>query len=166
MSKTYGNVLPSEVHDAQLGELRLYLNISIAPEDILSSISAGRVDESCEWLTNKRSFKDWLDSRSPRYLWLEGSPGTGKTMLSTHVIHQLRDDPVCYHFFGGGENQVSMLGSFLSSIAYQMAKVNSDVRNALLELVQQGSKLDLRNHRSVWHTVFIRCIFRITFSTT
>ncbi|TIA08966.1 WD40 repeat-like protein [Aureobasidium pullulans] len=169
-SKTFGTALPpvsrGRFLDAQLDKLRSYLNISTAPEDILSSIPDVRVDGSCEWLTNKRSFKDWLESRSPRYLWLEGSPGTGKTMLSTHVIHQLRDDPVCYHFFGGGEHQASSLGSFLSSIAYQMAKVNSDVRNALLELVQQGSKLDIRNHRSVWHTVFIGCVFRKTFSTT
>jgi len=87
-------------------------------------------------------------------------------MLTTHVIEELREAPACYYFFEGGESSSSNLGSFLSSMAYQMALVNPDVRVALLGLVQQGIKLTTRNFRSLWQSVFVGCIFHQKFKET
>lgn len=156
----FGKRPDSETVHAQLDTLRTYLKIETDPADALSKIPDVRVEGSCRWLTDETSFKNWLSSPSPRYYWLEGSPGAGKTMLSTHLIEQLDNAPTCFHFFGGGENSSSNLGSFLSSMAYQMAVINPGVRNALLILVQQGTKLNHRNFRSLWQTIFVGCIFR------
>ncbi|TIA76809.1 WD40 repeat-like protein, partial [Aureobasidium pullulans] len=150
----------------QLDTLRTYLGIETDPADALSKIPDTRVAGSCSWLTNSVSYKSWLDSLSPRYFWLEGAPGAGKTMLTTHVIEELREAPACYYFFEGGESSLSNLGSFLSSMAYQMALVNPDVRVALLGLVQQGIKLTTRNFRSLWQSVFVGCIFHQKFKET
>lgn len=51
------------------------------------------------------------------------------------------------------------MGHFLRSMAYQMAKTNPVVRQALYKLTQQGPPIDMQNQKSIWRTVFATCVF-------
>jgi hypothetical protein len=136
-----------------------YLKVDNSAEDIFSSLEERRLEGSCRWITQRECFKEWQASDSPRYFWLKGKPATGKSMVASHVISHLRYSPCCYHFFKHGEATTSGLSAFLRSIAFQMAKVNVDVREAIFELTQQDIPLDEKDYRNVWRVVFTGGVF-------
>ncbi|KAI0199678.1 hypothetical protein F4808DRAFT_471324 [Astrocystis sublimbata] len=41
---------------------------------------------TCDWISRDDNFRGWLESRNPRFLWIHGIPGTGKTVLAAHII--------------------------------------------------------------------------------
>ncbi|GLB07793.1 hypothetical protein AtubIFM57258_003158 [Aspergillus tubingensis] len=43
-----------------------------------------------EWLLQKDAFRDWEESSSSAVLWLRGSPGVGKTFLTSKVIDHVQ----------------------------------------------------------------------------
>ncbi|GLA91874.1 hypothetical protein AtubIFM57143_006527 [Aspergillus tubingensis] len=43
-----------------------------------------------EWLLQKDAFRDWEESNSSAVLWLRGSPGVGKTFLTSKVIDHVQ----------------------------------------------------------------------------
>ncbi|OTA60367.1 hypothetical protein K449DRAFT_435470 [Hypoxylon sp. EC38] len=52
-------------------------------------------DETCEWITNSRGWKQWLDGGSSgpggykRFIWIYGIPGAGKTVLASFLIDNI-----------------------------------------------------------------------------
>ncbi|KAI0841750.1 hypothetical protein F5Y06DRAFT_307683 [Hypoxylon sp. FL0890] len=52
-------------------------------------------DETCEWLTNSKGWKQWLDGGSSepggyrRFIWIYGIPGAGKTVLASFLIDNI-----------------------------------------------------------------------------
>lgn len=148
-------------HRDQMLIISELLGVSGSPEDELSALEDSRLSGSCEWLTNKNTFQDWqfLDD-SPRYFWLTGRPGTGKSTLAGHVVNYLGDSRCSYYFFKYKDYQRSSLSSFLRSIAYQMAKSSHSVREKLIEISVETSHLDKNDFRSLWRKLFVGGIFR------
>jgi len=147
----------------QIEAIGTYLSIDEDPDDILSSLNDTRLKGSCEWISLKPSFQEWRRSETPRYFWLKGPPASGKSNIASHIIEDMRDSkPVCYYFFKTGDKVTPNLSRFLRSMAYQMCRVNSVVRGALFALSKQGSPIDIRNQRSIWHNVFTGCVFHKT----
>ncbi|KAH7000576.1 hypothetical protein EDB80DRAFT_618126, partial [Ilyonectria destructans] len=63
------------------------------PRDILSDIQAQkgkRVGNTCEWILSRQEFSAWGASKDSQFLRLIGSPGIGKTMMSTFLIEVLK----------------------------------------------------------------------------
>ncbi|KAI1752087.1 hypothetical protein F4782DRAFT_155191 [Xylaria castorea] len=67
--------------------------------DWISSIQYGkhhnrvknnRTSDTCEWLLRHEKFHKWEDSSSSMILWLQGSPGAGKTFLTSKVIDHVK----------------------------------------------------------------------------
>ncbi|KAJ7349860.1 hypothetical protein DFH08DRAFT_742347 [Mycena albidolilacea] len=61
---------------------------------------------TCEWLFQHSTYVDWRDgAMNLPILWVHGPPGSGKSILSTRVIHVLSEAPasnahvVAYHFY-------------------------------------------------------------------
>ena len=48
-------------------------------------------------------------------------------------------------------------------MAYQMARINSEVRAPLLNLAQQGTPLDIKDYKNVWRVVILGAVFRPDF---
>ncbi|KAK4221042.1 hypothetical protein QBC38DRAFT_461908 [Podospora fimiseda] len=88
-----------------------------------------------EWLIQQQCFLDWKDGRD-RLLWLSGSPGSGKTVLMSHIIEYLSanedsestkelEDPVCAYVYCDFRNPdaqslPNILGSVLSQLCSQL----------------------------------------------
>ncbi|KAF2827401.1 hypothetical protein CC86DRAFT_290274 [Ophiobolus disseminans] len=50
---------------------------------------------TCRWLLNDRTFKEWFDPQQttttlPKLLWMNGKPGSGKTVLASLVVQEAR----------------------------------------------------------------------------
>ena len=145
----------------QLEAVRTYLSLGHSPDDALLSRNDARLEGSCSWLSAKASFHQWQHSPEHRYFHLKGPPACGKSIISSYIVDLLRasGSPVCYYFFKAGEKTAPNTSTFLRSMAYQMARANSPIREALFQLSQHGPAIDIRNQKSIWHNVFVSCIF-------
>lgn len=58
-----------------------------------------RVPGTCEWITRNDNYTLWRKGESDR-LWISGSPGRGKTMISIYITHELEKEhtPVIFFF--------------------------------------------------------------------
>jgi hypothetical protein len=50
--------------------------------------NGGLLEDSCKWILDHPDFRKWRDE-DRRVLWIEGGPGTGKTMLVISIINHL-----------------------------------------------------------------------------
>ena len=147
----------------QMSMISDYLKVDHSTEDILTTLDERRLDGSCHWLTQRENFTKWRDSNAQRYYWLQGKPATGKSIMASHVINHLHGRPCCHHFFNYSEASTTNLSVFLRSMAYQMARINSDVRSAVLHLAQQETPLDIKDFKNVWRVVILGAVFRPNF---
>lgn len=59
-----------------------------------------RTAGTCQWLQERQAFQEWYSSPVKSLLWLEGIPGSGKSVVTSSLIEQLSDNvtPVLYFF--------------------------------------------------------------------
>ncbi|KAI3009640.1 hypothetical protein CBS147346_1978 [Aspergillus niger] len=56
-----------------------------------NNVRGNRTPGTGEWLLQNGTFRDWEESSSSAVLWLRGSPGVGKTFLTSRVIDHVQD---------------------------------------------------------------------------
>ncbi|KAK7959701.1 uncharacterized protein PG986_004555 [Apiospora aurea] len=164
-------VAKEEEKQAHMSALKSYLNFSERSDETLQ-----KADGSCQWIDERDEFQNWRDctnelpyekaseekTMNTSIFWVHAKPGTGKTILSAHVASELRNhqfECAHYHFHAG--NKVSRsLSDFLRSVAYQMAKSNTAVRERIMQMRNDGSTFDLDDDRTIWTKLFKRGIFQ------
>ncbi|KAI3342513.1 NACHT and WD domain protein [Ustulina deusta] len=160
-------VTVNALSDDHLGELRNDLAAHLSVEEDLNNLNDARLPGTCEWVLSKRSFLDWRDSNSisPPILWLAGKPASGKSTLAGYIVEHLRDltDNCSYFFFKHSDKSKQRLGACLRSIAFQMARGSTQIRQKILQLRKNGVQLDSDNPRAIWRSVFLSGIFQVTF---
>lgn len=138
---------------------------------------------SCEWLTGDQSFHDWLEcdlmdatptikaitagptKMTPRFLWLNGPPGSGKSVASGHVIKYLESFNLDCAYFFFKNNEKPSLTQFLLSMALQMAESNFQIRHTFLAMMEEGEAIDSHSdHIMVWNNIFVGRIFKMALS--
>lgn len=139
---------------------------------------------SCEWLTSHPAFQDWLQcdpmdtansnikaitsgpsKMTPRFLWLNGPPGSGKSVASGHVIKYLESYNLDCAYFFFKSNEKPSLTQFLLSMALQMAETNFQIRHTFLAMMEEGETIDSHSdHIMVWNSVFLGRIFKMALS--
>ncbi|OBT84701.1 hypothetical protein VE02_06110 [Pseudogymnoascus sp. 03VT05] len=63
-------------------------------QDVLSDIKhqkGERVGNTCEWILRREEFSAWGASENPQLFCITGSPGIGKTMMSTFLVDELQN---------------------------------------------------------------------------
>ncbi|KAH8810734.1 NACHT and WD domain protein [Xylogone sp. PMI_703] len=134
-----------EEQQKQLRVLERYLGVQGQPEDDLAAYEEGRLEGSCEWLTTSKSFCDWRDGSIPsKVFWVNGQPGSQKH----------------------GDELSSTCESCLRSLAFQMALMDSNAREHILEMHQNEIHLDRDEPRTLWWKLFVNGIFRVSFQRT
>ncbi|OAA62771.1 Ankyrin repeat-containing domain protein [Niveomyces insectorum RCEF 264] len=125
--------------------------------DWISSIQYGkhhdtvrdaRTPNTCEWLLQDHRFRQWEDAASSTLLWLQGSPGAGKTFLTSKVID---------HVQGRLESSPNNREGF----AFFYCNRNEEERRKPLSVLQSfarqlstavGHPLEIqKNLRALWH---------------
>ncbi|KAJ5713986.1 uncharacterized protein N7483_011167 [Penicillium malachiteum] len=119
---------------------------------------------SCLWFTEKPFFTKWKLGDGPQILWLTGRPGTGKSIMASHVIDQL-NAPACrsYFFFEHSSTNKSTLSDCFRSLAFQMTMQDDMVRQEIMQLEDGGIAWDKGNETSVWMKLFVGRIFKLSF---
>ncbi|KFZ17155.1 hypothetical protein V502_04720 [Pseudogymnoascus sp. VKM F-4520 (FW-2644)] len=81
--------------NAQPGHLLQFLRAMKVTnaKDALSEIKrrkGGRVENTCGWILRREEFSAWGAAADPQLFFITGSPGIGKTMMSTFLVDELQ----------------------------------------------------------------------------
>ncbi|KAI0255528.1 hypothetical protein BJV78DRAFT_681434 [Lactifluus subvellereus] len=82
-------------------------------------------DGTATWFTRSEIFERWKESGSEHFLWIHGKPGSGKSILSSAIIHDTRvSNPgaprVIYFFFDFKDEGKQDTRALLSSLLVQL----------------------------------------------
>ncbi|KAJ2994689.1 hypothetical protein NUW58_g1486 [Xylaria curta] len=159
------SITDTQLSHQQLAELKSNLAVRYSVEEDLDSLNDSRLPGTCEWVLGKKKFLDWRDSNaSAPIIWLAGKPASGKSTLASYVVKYLRslDFCCCYFFFKHSDRSKQRLASCLRSIAFQLAERSTQIRQKLLQLSKEGVQLDSDNPRTIWRSLFVSGIFKVT----
>ncbi|KAF8840056.1 hypothetical protein BDN67DRAFT_1011775 [Paxillus ammoniavirescens] len=107
-----------------------------------------RQAETCTWLPETETYQSWRCGDSP-FLWLKGKPGSGKSVLASSVIDQLksslRDGEVLAFFYCDFRNERSTSAAeVMRSLLTQLLRLANadgvDCRDAVPELVERKAE--------------------------
>ncbi|KAF7923720.1 uncharacterized protein EAE98_007538 [Botrytis deweyae] len=108
-----------------------------------SQIAISTAPGSGKWLLENREFRSWLSSDQNSILWIQGSPGAGKSTLAANFVkefknHSLEDRPAIflYHFFHYGSPETSA-NDLLRSLIFQIMSKDSSSLSDLIYLLDQ-----------------------------
>jgi len=157
-----GHVIPSlfDIEDDEQMLLDTFLGISATSEDDFMDVDHLRMEGSCEWIMRKSNYREWQESANTQFYWISAKPATGKTVLSGMVVHHLRylKRDCQFYFFDHGDKTKSSVSAFLLSMARQMALLNSEILNAVLELRKKEGQLKKSDYRTIWRILYAECI--------
>ncbi|KAF8336490.1 uncharacterized protein EI90DRAFT_2870968, partial [Cantharellus anzutake] len=93
----------------------------------------------------QESILDHLEKQEHRFVWLRGSPGTGKTAISMSVASTLYEQSrLAASFFWDKNRKGAGLASiehFPSTLAHQLAMFNTEYEGLLVSRLRQPSSL-------------------------
>ncbi|KAK5004662.1 hypothetical protein LTR28_008621, partial [Elasticomyces elasticus] len=86
---------------------------------------------TCDWLFQQPKVISWLDHGSgPPVLWLKGKPGSGKSVLCSQLVLELRKRTglvTAYYLFDYRRETVDACSRLLRSIAAQLIRAKSEL---------------------------------------
>ncbi|SPN96677.1 uncharacterized protein DNG_00198 [Cephalotrichum gorgonifer] len=146
--------------------LRHFLQIQSMPEDDFEALRVLKQPGSCEWLTHREGFFNWLAGGEdvPNIFWLMANPGAGKSVLSVHVLDTVgeSDSVTCSgSSFQGSKSRNSAISECLRSLAYQMARADTGVLSKVLHLEEEGLTWNPLDESAVWRNLFVSNIFDV-----
>ncbi|PTB48090.1 hypothetical protein M431DRAFT_335626 [Trichoderma harzianum CBS 226.95] len=124
-----------------LRELRRWLSPPNASENYNNGIKL-RHGDSGQWLLQSEEYSSWK-SQPNSFLWLQGIPGCGKTVLSSIIVKDLEDGSfksVLYFFFDFTNSDKQLFGKALSSLVLQLYCKNKDAQKPLDSLYDSCGK--------------------------
>lgn len=158
------------------------LDIAQRPERDLLNMLGQQHRGSCEWLTTSEGFQTWLNcdyghdksdfepfdttqiSQPSRFLWLQGPPGSGKSIASGHVVKYLDSNNLDCSYFFFKNNAKATVTQLLLNLAYQMAESNYEIRHIFLALIRDGEEVNTQDHTVIWNNIFLGRLFKMSFS--
>lgn len=118
-----------------------------------------------DWILQDKDYLEWLHALASTHhlLWLNGGPGTGKSVLSSFIINSLVEQGVrCQYFFiRFGDQKKRTLSLLLRSIAFQVAQTLSVFSHKLIDLVDEAIDFEHTDQRIIWERIFKSMLFKI-----
>lgn len=117
-------------------------------KDRFKELIESRCEGTCQWILDEDKYQAWaLPQSSETVLWLNGDPGTGKSMLAASVIHHISTDhkfghPTLVYFFVDGrpnDPDRTHCTAILRSFIYQLYSSPNIPNNCIIEKVYQTS---------------------------
>ncbi|GAW15650.1 hypothetical protein ANO14919_050690 [Xylariales sp. No.14919] len=109
-------------------------------------VKEARSADTCQWLLRHHKFREWEEASSSTILWLQGSPGAGKTFLASKVIDHrqalLESSPnqegFAFFYCDRNEEQRRKPLSILQSYVRQLSKNPECIRKQLEDLCRSA----------------------------
>ncbi|KAK4186217.1 hypothetical protein QBC35DRAFT_501687 [Podospora australis] len=167
-----------DTYRSQMKQISSFLRVDQRPDATLLAINEKQHHGSCEWLTSEEEFQEWIDDpvdweivdplhkplmeHAPGILWLNGRPGTGKSVAAAHVIKYLENCNLdcSFYFFKHNDKTGSTVASLLRSLAFQMAQSSYEVRQAIMSMIEDDVGINHEDHHVVWSKMFVDRIFK------
>ncbi|KAH7074344.1 hypothetical protein BKA63DRAFT_312072 [Paraphoma chrysanthemicola] len=116
------------------------------------------VPGTATWIFEELAFQTWSQGGKP-LLTIRGSPGYGKSYLSTMVVtHQLRQTEkrgtTGYHYFHDNEESKRSIKNALCAMIYQLAEQNANYAESAARKCAQYTNLSALTLASIWYDFF------------
>lgn len=119
-----------------------------------------------DWLLEDKAYLEWVNAQNstPFFLWLNGGPATGKSVLASFVINSLVEQGIsCQYFFiRFGDQKKRTLSLLLRSIAYQIARTMPDFMESILQLEDEAIDFETADSRTIWERIFKSILFNMS----
>lgn len=148
-------------------EIERVFAISSDAENDFSYFRQRWMPGTCDWLIDEPEIQSWLEETAEsRIVWFSAPPGSGKSVLSSHVVSHLREaGMLCqYFFFRSGDQSKRSPLAFMRSIAYQVARDIPAFKRILMELAAEGPTLQKADYKLVWQEIFESILFKLELS--
>ncbi|KAG8160989.1 hypothetical protein KVR01_009253 [Diaporthe batatas] len=157
-----------EVAQSEQNILNFMLGIAEAPEDDLITQESRRLPGTCGWLSKKEYYLDWKASLDSRLLWIRGRPGTGKSVLSSYIVEDLREigADCCFFFFKSSDKARLNASEFLRSMAWQMAMIHRDILSNITRTstTETTRPVDSVHANTIWKRLYLSNILKVRLS--
>ncbi|MCJ1435227.1 hypothetical protein MMC27_004599 [Xylographa pallens] len=150
-----------------LQNVKALLSVSGPPEDDLRESRNRWQPGTCDSILYAPTFVDWTqDSTSSSILWAYARPGSGKSVLSSYLIHHLKQSGcICaYYFFKYLDASKRSLSSMLRSIAFQVAEDLPEFYQALTNLLEDTTQFEKLDIRSIWQRLYRSTLFKLNYA--
>ena len=104
---------------------------AVSTADTLQNAQAARHKDTCDWILHRHAFQEWTfpvnGDGKPKFLWIHGGPGFGKTILSARLVGYLTTHmsiPVVYFFCVAEEESKREPYAILKSWIDQLVQCN------------------------------------------
>lgn len=148
--------------------LECLLAVSESPEDDYIFFLERWMSGTCEWIHSNKTFSSWIQgSKASGVLWLHALPASGKSIMSAYLIKHFKEIGVAcqFFFFRFGDQTKRSLGALLRSLAFQIAEQIPEYKRVLLNLSNDGMRLEKTDARSIWQKLFVSTLFRLDLTT-
>lgn len=137
-----------------------------SPEADFYAIRSKRLEGSCQWITQQPWFNRWEQGgmeNSSRILWLNGAPGTGKSVISTFIIDHIKQSGYScyYYFFKSSDVSKRSLERCLLTIAYQISLAERAVQDKFRQLYHSHFNLLGAELLLLWQKIFVSSILPV-----
>ena len=139
LQRSFRQNIESQQLDQMSREVRLWLQPSNSAND-LRKLREARTADTGTWLLGKDEYNSWTESAQSSILWIYGIPGSGKSVLASYIIDNIRpksansEAPLVYFFCSGrNENQrtsIHILRSLISQLQTQSPSLGGLVAEA------------------------------------
>jgi hypothetical protein len=90
----------------------------------IEDTKGGLLADSCRWVLDNTTFKQWQQDTHSRLLWVKGDPGKGKTMLLCGIINELQKAPndvtVSHFFYQATDSRINSATAALRGLLYML----------------------------------------------
>ena len=147
--------------------------------EVLETSQEIREEGTCEWILENLEYDTWKSLEwslkppsnskylSPNFVWFQGNPGYGKTVLASHVIEILQDElcapdsntDILYYFFRSNRDNATTAASAWRAILSQMLSTHR-TDNHLLEkfaFAKDENSVGQRSASAVELTSLLQC---------
>lgn len=142
----------------------LFLTDPDVDRETLITAKGRRVPGTCEWIREDPNYQQWLDG-TRQLLWICGSPGKGKTMLSVFLVEELKQkQSVMSYFCTSGDANRNNATAVLRSLLWQITKIHLDLAQHFLTHLGAGEsdaarriEASLSSVEALWMTFTTIC---------
>ncbi|KAI1748344.1 hypothetical protein F4782DRAFT_534453 [Xylaria castorea] len=117
-----------EQNACQLQAVCSWLRVNDADQVVIYdqvSAEASRYPGTCSWVLTQATITDWLsDQRNNTFVWLQGNPGCGKSVISTQIVSFLsaKSSIVVSHFCSSSYASSTQYDEVLKSLLFQIIR--------------------------------------------
>lgn len=111
-----------------------------------------------DWILSNSTYREWRYANhvSPSVLWVQSSPGKGKSVLASYLINTLAEEGChCQYFFiRFGDRKKRTLSYLLRSLAYQIAQSSPEFLEQIIALGVESIQFETADSRTIWEQLF------------